>query len=375
MSFAMATATNLCEQCHLKPKFQNYRYCGRTCGQLATHQTTPEKCDFCHTRPKRWEGTRRHDYCSKTCADKARPQQSAPPSTNARPPLANKNASASGVCEYSGCSSIVTGGARYCTQHYQQALQDAPCLLCRAVPKMPKSAFCGSPQCEQAISKSAPCIIEVPSNHPSFLSVEKQFQTSWRHGGGYCPRVRKIFKIVLKSDSLRRYDAYKADVEARGKFSLDPQRKMTEGNERRRWHGTRKDCHLGDPGHHQGPSFCASPTCSLCKIIQDSFNLDQWGKNTGWGRFGKGIYTSATSSKANDYIKNHAASDYNAILLNNVVIGRGKKLTYDNTNLMAAPATFDSVLGEKGGSLNHDEVVVYKGEAIRPSYLVVYDAV
>lgn len=30
------------------------------------------------------------------------------------------------------------------------------------------------------------------------------------------------------------------------------------------------------------------------------------------------------------------------------------------------------VLGEAGGSLNYDELVVYRDEAVRPSYLVVY---
>ena len=31
------------------------------------------------------------------------------------------------------------------------------------------------------------------------------------------------------------------------------------------------------------------------------------------------------------------------------------------------------ILGEVGGSLNHDELVVYNNDAIRPSYLVMYD--
>jgi hypothetical protein len=32
------------------------------------------------------------------------------------------------------------------------------------------------------------------------------------------------------------------------------------------------------------------------------------------------------------------------------------------------------VLAEKGGSLNYDELVVYTNDAIRPSFLVMYDA-
>lgn len=34
---------------------------------------------------------------------------------------------------------------------------------------------------------------------------------------------------------------------------------------------------------------------------------------------------------------------------------------------------YPQVLGETGYDLNHDEVVVYKNEAIRPSYLVIYE--
>jgi hypothetical protein len=39
--------------------------------------------------------------------------------------------------------------------------------------------------------------------------------------------------------------------------------------------------------------------------------------------------------------------------------------------LMSCPAL--QVLAEKGGSLNYDELVVYTNEAIRPSFLVLYE--
>jgi len=62
------------------------------------------------------------------------------------------------------------------------------------------------------------------------------------------------------------------------------------------------------------------------------------------------------------------------MLLNKVVVGKGCKMTTDNTTLTAPPAGFDSVLAEVGGSLKYDELVVYNNDAIRPSYLVMYDA-
>ena len=33
----------------------------------------------------------------------------------------------------------------------------------------------------------------------------------------------------------------------------------------------------------------------------------------------------------------------------------------------------EQILGEVGDSLNYDELVVYNNDAIRPSYLVMYD--
>jgi len=78
------------------------------------------------------------------------------------------------------------------------------------------------------------------------------------------------------------------------------------------------------------------------------------------------------------------------MLLNKVVVGRGYKLTGNKSSLTAPPAGYDSVsiivrllfggaltkvqvLGEVGGRLNHDELVVYDNDAVRPSYLVMYD--
>lgn len=42
---------------------------------------------------------------------------------------------------------------------------------------------------------------------------------------------------------------------------------------------------------------------------------------------------------------------------------------------MFIPAlTKRQVLAERGGSLNYDELVVYTNDAIRPSFLVLYEA-
>ena len=94
--------------------------------------------------------------------------------------------------------------------------------------------------------------------------------------------------------------------------------------------------------------------------------------------------------RADDYSVNSSASDWKAMLLNKVVVGCGYKLAADNITLTRPPAGCDSVsiisrewvfelltrgqvIGEVGGSLNFDELVVYNNNAILPSYLVMYD--
>ncbi|PBK75917.1 ADP-ribosylation [Armillaria solidipes] len=330
------TSLSLCEGCHKKPKRANYDYCSKTCG-------VRDLCEFCHKRRKFVDGAKKHPYCGRSCADSA---------------MAATNS-----------SSTPNSTTLSSTTNQTHSKPKTDCLRCHKVPKLSDSPFCGQ-VCEDAVGRNAPTIIDVPHDHSMFKNVQHQFQLGWRHSTR-CPTVRKIYKIILRSDISQKYQQYRDDVEKAGNFKADPN--LTAGNEKRRWHGTRKDCSLGDPNSTQGTALCNAPSCSLCNIIRESFNISQWGKNTGWGRFGKGIYTSATTSKANDYIHNTGHSDYRAVLLNNVVVGKGRKLRQDDPTLTQAPAGFDSVLGERGGSLNHDELVVYKGEAIKPSYVIVYD--
>jgi len=157
-------------------------------------------------------------------------------------------------------------------------------------------------------------------------------------------------------------------VEVRGGFTTMG---LPPGNQRLRWHGTNRNCNIGDSGR---TSLCCSPHCSLCRIIKTSFKVAHSKKKTGWGRFGQGIYTSSTSSKSNDYSKNFVSSPWKAVLLAYVVVGNAKKFTTNQPTLTKPPVGFDSVIGEPslGGSLNYDELVVYNNNAVRPGYLVMY---
>ncbi|KAJ7472738.1 hypothetical protein FB451DRAFT_1469698 [Mycena latifolia] len=366
------TASNLCENCQLRPKYSDgnkvHPYCSKSCANQAKLPSQPPSltssipksanCDFCGVRPKFFDGKRTHPFCSKACSKNATAQN----------PVLKPNAK--GTCHAPGCSKPSHTNANgsvgnYCSLAHK-TLGETICLMCKQAPKQPQSHFCGQ-TCADDAEKNGPMILEVPVGHTTFKSVADQFKASWRHSGTTCPPVRRIYKIVAPQASLANYNAYQAKVENTGHFVASGR---SAGNENRRWHGTRRECNLGDKGQTQ---FCASTTCSLCCIVKSSFDISLWGTKTGWGRFGKGIYTSSTSSKSNDYSHNDCTSTLKAILLNKVIVGKGCKLTHDNTSLTAPPAGYDSVLAEKGGSLNYDELVVYTNDAIRPSFLVVYE--
>ncbi|KAK7458113.1 hypothetical protein VKT23_010021 [Stygiomarasmius scandens] len=347
------SSTTLCESCHMKPKYfdgtKTHPYCSKTCARIGTKtlkfssnnnsrgnsvSANPANCDFCHIRPK-YSG---HSFCSKTCARNA--------GTGS---LSQSNPGTKALCHAPGCqmpAHINSDGtsAEYCSLSHK-TFAETICLMCLQSPKLANSHFC-SQNCEDEAEKKGPMILEVPASHVTFKSVADQFKASWRHPGSHCPVVKRVYKILAPKAQLDAYNAYRTAVEARGHFASAGR---SAGNENRRWHGTRRECLLGDKGQTQ---FCSSQTCSLCCIVRTSFDLSLFGKKTGWGRFGRGIYTSSTSSKSNDYSSNDCKSPLKAMLLNKVVVGKGCKLTYDNVALTSPPPGYDSVLAEKGTSIS-----------------------
>ena len=138
------------------------------------------------------------------------------------------------------------------------------------------------------------------------LLVASQFQKKWQHNKN-CPEVRAIYKIVNTEDDLKNFDQYMSvplivtgsfiliyarnyseQVEAKGQFVSQGK---SRGNENRRWHGTTRNCNIGDTGVTR---FCTDTSCALCCIMKNSFDIS-FSATT--GMFGVGIYTTSTSSK------------------------------------------------------------------------------
>ncbi|TDL25748.1 ADP-ribosylation [Rickenella mellea] len=379
-------ASNLCDYCQVQPKFfdgtRTHPFCSKSCaanaklpnskqGAGVNSQAKTSNCLTCHVAPQYSDGTKTYAYCSRRCASQARRASNKISKKSAsslvqQPPLKGTGSS----CNVPGCQNppyVDSHGilTEYCSQSHKRLAMEA-CLMCKKLPKK-VGQFC-TKACADDAKQKGPMILEVPEGHVTFKNVSEQFKASWRHVNKTCPKVRRVYKIVGTQASVDKYEAYLNSVEARGQFRSQGR---SPGNENRRWHGTRRNCNFGDQGQTQ---FCSSTSCSLCCIVRTSYDLSLFGKKTGWGRFGMGIYTSSTSSKSDDYSQNMTQSTLKAILLNKVVVGKGSKMMQDNTTLTAPPAGYDSVLAEKGGTLNHDELVVYTNDAIRPSFLVMYDA-
>ncbi|KAJ7067356.1 hypothetical protein C8F01DRAFT_1247736 [Mycena amicta] len=198
-----------------------------------------------------------------------------------------------------------------------------------------------------------------------YVQLEKYFQDSWTHPKKAKPQVHAIFEIVLTEDSLLPYLRYRALVEL--------SRVSRHANEQLLFHGTSRGCLLGDE-KKGGTQLCDLPECLMCAILRNSFDVSKCGKRHRFRRFGNGIYTTACSSKADDYFTGVAHSPFRAVLVNRVVVGTSFNRQYNAQDLIEPPNGYHSVVGEPGGDLNYGETVVYTNDAIRPAYLIVYAA-
>ncbi|KAA1474713.1 ADP-ribosylation [Dentipellis sp. KUC8613] len=416
---------NLCDQCGKRPKFVDgtrvHNYCGKTCAAAAAAGTpaavtnpapantstatggAADLCVACGKRPKYNDGVKTHDFCGKTCAAKGRPVVS-----SLMPIAASANCMVCGVRpkfregnkthDYCGKSCAAKA------KPLNVVVTNGMCMLCKIRPVNGAHPFCsrtcGRKACKVCKCKNryhdsktgvthdycgrtcaqkdkgnrnttsnCPGIEELPQGNRHFESVAHQFYASWRHPTP-CPSVQKIYSITTKASAVSAYKDYRTRLECIGHFVSQ---NRSEGNEERRWHGTKRTCFLGDPGHTK---MCNDSACHLCNIICTSFDMSHIGSSHGGGRFGRGLYTSSTSSKSDTpYTRNEGqatSSRYKAMLLTKVAVGKGYKSRVDMRGITSPPNGYHSVLGEVGVSLNYDELVVYRDDAIIPAYLVLY---
>lgn len=202
---------------------------------------------------------------------------------------------------------------------------------------------------------------------PEYIYVKKLFDEGWIHPNKDKPIVRSVFKLLKTRDEMGDYYMYRTHIKAEVGDGVE-----TAGLF---FHGTNRSCRLGESKLED--ALCNKSRCNMCGIIRRSYDVTRCGTKHKFSRFGRGIYTSACSSKADDYFRD--VSSYRlksrALLLNAVVYGKPQELSKTNTSANPCGSGYHSVKGVTGDDLNYEETVVYANEAIRPVYLVTYGTV
>lgn len=231
----------------------------------------------------------------------------------------------------------------------------------------------------------------VPENDENYTwqSMAGRFTSAWKKPTVALHRIHKIFKIYNPGRRFNGFEEYrkglKKEFANQQRVQLGPEedidvrnRVLHNGNELLRFHGTTVKCRLGEStaqgvnGAFSSP--CSDPGCSLCRILKTGFKTSKC-RVEKFQRFGRGIYCSATSSKANDYVRCLEQSAPNSSSPRcKVVAGRLHRSTHSLQHLACPPPGFQSVQGDPGKGLNYDELVVYNDRAILPAYIILYSS-
>ncbi|KAJ3511935.1 hypothetical protein NMY22_g15489 [Coprinellus aureogranulatus] len=271
-------------------------------------------CVVCKTEPAH----RRYITCGLKCAEKL-----------------CKDGGDPNMCDYCHRESRRTGSSQ--CGAVCEAKAKVACLLCKCRPKNGVGYHLCGKTCKSIATKSTPLVLEAPKGHKTYEMVEKRFQSAWHNVTVQLPKIKRIFKIIENEEFLR---------------------PRLKGNECFRYHGTGRQCQLGV----STTQLCSSATCPICNILKTSFNISLARPG---GAFGAGVYTSSAPNKAYNYTGGNGA-----LLLTKVVLG--KVFEVKNFGAVSAPpAGHDSVVYDRyNGNLN--ETVVYKNEAIRPVFLIMF---
>ncbi|KAG8822409.1 hypothetical protein FRC19_006043 [Serendipita sp. 401] len=300
-------------------------------------------------------------FCGRRCRDaNAHPKSNRPaPATTREGNGGSTNTTRQSDASASGSSPFTYALA---TAPVWPISESKACIICKTSPydATIASLFCGV-TCIKRSEAMAPGIIEISQSHPKFADISNQFQKKWLLTTR-CKPIKHIYLILISSTSKATYNEYRLKVEEEGRFLS---RGRSEGNERRRFQSTTRQCTLGDAGNTQ---LCSHQTCELCEMIRTS------GSKMRQGRFGYGIYASSISSKSESYNTNLIPSPYKVIILSRITVGRGYKTTEYTKPLTNTPPGYHSILGESDipGSVGFDEMVVYNNNAVRLAYLIAY---
>lgn len=216
----------------------------------------------------------------------------------------------------------------------------------------PPCKICGKNGCScDSLIRANTHILITMANLTKKMDMTEKFLYSWKKYTDKKAAILGIFQNI--NPSLR--EKFQTYIKKTGSKKL------------MRWHGTAQKCNLFNT-----QKFCGDKSCAVCNICKEGFRIDLCGKNTGWSRFGRAIYTAPEASKSHDY---NAASEKNGIrtiLLCQVAPGKIFQTKTNMPTITSPPSGYDAVEGIPGVDLNYPELCTYKNESVYPAYVIFY---
>jgi hypothetical protein len=184
-----------------------------------------------------------------------------------------------------------------------------------------------------------------------YAEVTGKFREMWTKGSP--PRVSTISVFAISNSYLeQKWDGYRQTLRIQ---TIEEY-----------YHGTELACDIVSSN-----ALCSTGNCGICGISCTGMDPNCIRAHIDFQRFGHGFYLAPNTSKCHDYTQENA-HHHRAMLQCDVLPGQKYNRTHNDQRRTGPPPGFDSVYGQAGSDLNYPEIVVYKPEAVKPRYIVVY---
>lgn len=199
-------------------------------------------------------------------------------------------------------------------------------------------------------------LIKLEKSSKRYKQIGQKFRTKWCKMKGNCPKVSSVFAIInpVIEDAFL---AYRQSLPSKC------------SGVKMYFHGTSLSCDRLEQLH----TLCGKYDCGICGIAKNGFVYNKIRRNR-FQRFGPAFYLAPNSSKSNDYSSKPHNVPYKAMLLCEVAAGKKHTAQFNMTYLDNPPNGCHTVYGKSSmdGTLNYDEIVIFKAEAICPRYIILY---
>lgn len=347
-----SASPQMCENCHTRPKYGNFEYCGKTCAEDAKRKAggggmfgmfntplwggsggdddgtirsssqyanrpasgtsyggaMPQRaanddnlCEQCHARPKHAEKDPRtgavtiFPFCGRNCRN-----------LNAQQNVQR--------CQLRDCGKPTQGGPWCSDSHAKKAVKRGEaqaCAYCKELPASLPYEYC-TKDCgmkdarEKERNPSSPLSLITPDKN-QYTSIAKRFHERWDDELLAVPEITAIYQINVS----RKY-------EARFRDAVNAAERLGGSTTKSAFYGGQCICDLGVP-QFGSDQLCGWPSCSICIVIRKCFDVLEFKNPHHVGDLGKGIYANLNPAKANRFTVRKSSHPQRAIILCSIV--------------------------------------------------------